>query len=89
MSKLAAKVLSSDNSILAMMVVDNYGNVLAHGRVKGFEDAQDWFESYTLLIPLNHYRMMAFLRLASEEARVRVCDGVSEILSFPANCIPP
>jgi hypothetical protein len=87
---LAETVLSCDDSVNAVMLVDDNGRVLAHGRADGYEaDEMSMKESAPMLVPVPGLRMMAFLRLSSSAARERVYGKVLGTLSFPDNFIAP
>ncbi len=82
---LARRVLASDRSIEAFMLVDDTGKVLAHRRVKTAEDSDD----SSLVVPLLGGGIIAYLRIARFGFPEQIYERVSQLFSFQGRGIAP
>ncbi len=85
---LAKIVLGCDKSVRAMMLVNDRGDLLAHGRNANEEAGDLAFEDAgSVLVRIPAMGVTAFVRTDSPSSRQRVYQRVASLLSVPEDYI--
>ncbi len=86
---LAKVVLGCDKSVRAMMLVNDRGDLLAHGRNPNDETGDLTLEDTgSVLVRIPAMGVTAFVRTDSPSSRRRVYQRVSSLLTVPEDYIP-